>query len=634
MANDLGIPGLATGMDTQATINKIMQYSRKPLDRLKQQQQTLLWKQDTYRSLNATLSQLRDLAFDLKLQSSYNTKKVTSSNNQAVTATSTSAAVNTNFSLDVISLAQAAQNASSAPVSIRSKVTSNDFNDTGESITIDATNNSFQIKLGAKQETITLAAGSYGTYDKDNLDDLAAAIQEQLTSTAGFTGANALHVKVTSNNELQFYTGQNPDDATVQTITLNQAGANDVLAELGFANNANSKELVGNIISDPGNISITSTSNKFKIAVGNGSLQEITLDIDDYNINEFAAEIQEKIRALNGSYANIEVTVNGFNQLRITSPAEVPIRLESSTGNNGLTTMGFTSGTVSDYPKNTITTSSSIWNLRDKFINTGFFEGKNATDNFGFTINGQSFNFNYNNTIDEIIAVINGNTAAGVSVFYDEYKDRLFMTATQAGNYNESGAEIQLTDTSGFLAGLLNISQEGETGGEDAKVIINGVTTQKKSNTFTMNNVTFTLTGEGKANVSVNADTSSIGEKVESFVNKYNEILASLYEKTNEARPTSGGKYNYYLPLTDEQKESMTEDQIEKWEEQAKKGLLRGDSILKEAINSMRSSVSRVVETSRNLTGVPLAGTIDTSGANRFKVTLGEKTEEIVLDTG
>lgn len=633
MANDLGIPGLATGMDTQATINKIMQYSRKPLDRLKQQQQTLLWKQDTYRSLNATLSQLRDLAFDLKLQSSYNTKKVTSSNNQVATATSASAAVNTSFSLDVKSLAQAAQNASSAPVSIRSKVTGNDFNDVGESITINATNNSFQIKLGAKQETITLEADSYGTYDKDNLDNLAAKIQEQLTS-AGFTGDNALYVKVTSSNELQFYTGQNPDDATVQTITLNQAGADDVLAELGFANNANSKELVGNIISDPGNISITSTSNKFKIAVGNGSLQEITLDIDDYNINEFAAEIQEKIRALDGSYANIEVTVNGFDQLRITSPTEAPIRLESSTANNGLTTLGFTSGTVSDYPKNTITTSSSIWNLRDKFINANFFEGKNAHDNFGVTINGQSFNFNYNDTIDEIIAEINGNTAAGVSVFYDEYNDQLFMTATQAGNYNESGAEIQISETHGVLSGLFNISQANETSGEDAEVVINGVTTKKKSNTFTMNNVTFTLTGEGKANVSVNADTSTINEKVESFVNKYNEIIASLYEKTTEARPTSGGKYNYYLPLTDEQKETMTEDQIEKWEEQAKKGLLRSDSMLKEAINSMRSSVSRVVETSRNLTGVPLAGTIDTTGANRFKVTLGENTEEIVLDSG
>ena len=249
MANDLGISGLASGMDTQALIKKMMEYSQKPVDRLKQQQQTLLWKQEAYRSINNTLSQLRDMAFDLKLQTSYNTKSVSSSNNQVVTATATATAgaVNTNFNLEVIKLAKAAQNSSSMPVSIRSKVTSNDFS-TG-SITIDDTHNSFQIKLGDKQETITLEADSYGSYDKDNLKDLAAAIQEQLTAE-GFTGKDALYVKVTSSNELQFYTGQNPDDASVQTITLNEVGTNNVLDRLGFASNANSKELIGSIISN------------------------------------------------------------------------------------------------------------------------------------------------------------------------------------------------------------------------------------------------------------------------------------------------------------------------------------------------------------------------------------------------
>lgn len=631
MANDLGISGLASGMDTQAMIKKMMEYSKKPLDRLKQQQQTLLWKQEAYRSINSTLSQLRDMAFDLKMQSSYNTKSVTSSNNQVVTATATTGAVNTSFSLDVIKLAKAAQNSSSAPVSIRSKVTSNDLS-TG-SITIDSTHNSFQIKLGSKQETITLGEDSYGTYDKDNLKDLAAAIQERLTAE-GFTGKDALYVRVTSSNELQFYTGQNQDDASVQTITINEAGTNNVLDSLGFADNANSKELVGNIISNSDSIKITSTNNKFKIALNDGSLQEITLDAGTYDIDSYAAHIEEKIQALGGVYEKVRVSASNFNQLRIYSTGAVSVRLEASTANNGLATMGFTSGTVSDYPKNNITTSSSLWNLRDKFINAGFFEGKNATDSFGFIINGQSFSFSYNTTLDEIIAAINGNAAAGVSVFYDEYNDQLFMTATKAGNYNESGAEIQITDTTGFLGGLFNISQANEKPGEDAEVKINGVLTKKKSNTFTMNSVTFTLTGEGKANVSVNADTSAISERVEKFVEKYNEILATLYEKVNEKRPTAGSKYDYYLPLTDEQKEAMTEDQIEKWEEQAKKGLLRSDSILKGSLDSFRSAISRVVETTRSLTGVPLRGTINTNGANRFSVTLGDRTEEIILDAG
>lgn len=629
MASKLGISGLVSGIDTQATIDQILQYSRKPLDRLKQQQQILIWKQDIYRSLNSTLSQLRNLVFDLKLQSSYNIKKVTSSNNQAVTAVATSSSVNTSYNLEVIKLAQAARNSSSAPVSIRSKVTGDGF-DEGESIEIMETQD-FQIKLGEdKSGTITIAAGNY------SLKELADEIQTQLTqlNNSKAFGDHTLYVKVTSSNELQFYTGLGvtPEGKVVHEVPTITLEGGSILTALGFRNYANSKELAGSVISE--NITITSTNNKFKIAVGNGAVQEIELATGTYNISDFVAEIQNKIQSKGGSFANIEVTVNKFNQLRISSTAGDSIRLESVAANNGLATMGFTSGTVSDYPKNNITTSSSIWNLRDKFINAGFFEGKKATDTFGFIINGQSFSFSYNTTLDEIIAAINGNAAAGVSVFYDEYNDQLFMTATRAGNYNESGAEIQITDTSGFLSGLFNINQEGEVSGEDAEVVINGVLTKRKSNTFDMNGVTFTLTGEGKATVSVNADTAAISEKIEEFVDKYNEILASLYGKVNEERPTSGGKYNYYLPLTDDQKKAMTEDQIKAWEEQAKKGLLRGDSILKGAINSIRSSISRVVETPRILRGVPLVGTIDTSGANRFMVTLGDKTEEIVLDEG
>jgi flagellar hook-associated protein 2 len=629
MASNLGISGLASGIDTQATIDQIMQYSRKPLDRLKQQQQTLIWKQDAFRSLNSTLSQLRDLAFNLKLQSAYNTKMVTSSNNQAVTATATSSSVNTSYGLEVIKLAQAAQNSSGAPVSIRSKVTGDGF-DEGELIEITDAQD-FQIKLGEdKSGTITIEAGNY------SLKELADEIQTQLTQLNNIKafGDHALYVKATSSNELQFYTGLGvtSEGKVVHEVPTIALEGGSVLTALGFQNNANSKELAGSVISE--NITIASTNNKFKIAVGNGSVQEIELATGTYNISDFAIEIQNKIRGKGGSCANIEVTVNKFNQLRISSTAGDSIRLESVTADNGLATMGFTNGTVSDYPKNNIDTSSSIWNLRDKFINAGFFEGKSATDTFGFTINGQSFNFYYNQTIDEIIAEINGNAAAGVSVFYDEYNDQLFMTATQAGNYNESGAEIQITDTTGVLSELFNINEANEKSGEDAEVVINGALTKRKSNTFAMNGVTFTLTGEGRATISVNADTSAISGQVEEFVDKYNEIIASLYEKVNEKRPTSGSKYSYYLPLTDDQKKAMTEDQIKSWEEQAKKGLLRGDSILKSAINSIRSSISRVVETPRVLTGVPLTGTINTNGANRFRVTLGDKTEEIVLDEG
>ena len=79
-------------------------------------------------------------------------------------------------------------------------------------------------------------------------------------------------------------------------------------------------------------------------------------------------------------------------------------------------------------------------------------------------------------------------------------------------------------------------------------------------------------------------------DKVKSFVTDYNTLLASLYEKYDE-KPNSD-----YKPLTQSQKDQMKDDQIEKWEEKAKAGLLYHDSTLGKVIQSMRSAVSESVD--------------------------------------
>jgi flagellar hook-associated protein 2 len=72
-------------------------------------------------------------------------------------------------------------------------------------------------------------------------------------------------------------------------------------------------------------------------------------------------------------------------------------------------------------------------------------------------------------------------------------------------------------------------------------------------------------------------------------LDKYNEVIAKLNTETKEA------KYRDYTPLLDEQKEAMSDKQIELWEEKAKSGLLRSDSILTSALTEMRRSLSSPV---------------------------------------
>jgi flagellar hook-associated protein 2 len=51
-----------------------------------------------------------------------------------------------------------------------------------------------------------------------------------------------------------------------------------------------------------------------------------------------------------------------------------------------------------------------------------------------------------------------------------------------------------------------------------------------------------------------------------------------------------------YEPLTDEQKEEMTESEIEKWEEMAKSGLMRNDRQISGLLSDMRSAIYEKVE--------------------------------------
>ncbi|AEV20791.1 Flagellar hook-associated 2 domain protein [Geobacillus thermoleovorans CCB_US3_UF5] len=197
-------------------------------------------------------------------------------------------------------------------------------------------------------------------------------------------------------------------------------------------------------------------------------------------------------------------------------------------------------------------------------------------------------------TLDGVIAQLNSNLDLGVSAFYDEQTGRVSIMKKEMG----AQASLVLADqaTVDFFAqlGFTNTAagQEltGKTAGKDADITINGLQTTRSSNTFTINGVTYTVKGTGAATVSVATDVDAMFNAIKGFVDKYNETIDKINAKLKEER------YRDYPPLTDEQKEAMTEKQIELWEEKAKSGMLRGDSILSSALSKMRMNVYTKVE--------------------------------------
>lgn len=84
--------------------------------------------------------------------------------------------------------------------------------------------------------------------------------------------------------------------------------------------------------------------------------------------------------------------------------------------------------------------------------------------------------------------------------------------------------------------------------------------------------------------ITVTRDTDKIVEGVKSFVDEYNKLVKTINDLLNEE-----ATYRDYAPLTDDQRKEMSEKQIELWEEKAKEGLLRRDSILDGFLRDIRS---------------------------------------------
>lgn len=130
--------------------------------------------------------------------------------------------------------------------------------------------------------------------------------------------------------------------------------------------------------------------------------------------------------------------------------------------------------------------------------------------------------------------------------------------------------------------------------GTNAKATIDGKTYDLESNKITVAGVTYNFNNVSEAGktttVNVSQDTDKIVDNVKKFVDMYNTMLDSLNDKLSEE------KYSDYKPLTKEQEAEMTEEQIKKWNEKAKSGLLYNNSQVRTLVSDMREALYTPVD--------------------------------------
>lgn len=232
-------------------------------------------------------------------------------------------------------------------------------------------------------------------------------------------------------------------------------------------------------------------------------------------------------------------------------------------------------------------------------VNSGaqynFPENTVSEGGYSMTINGKEITVGENATISDLMNAVNKSNA-GVTLSYSKLEGAFTLTANDKGN----GGDV---DVSGALADALKISDStraSHTEGTNAVITVDGVQVEHNDNTYEIDGIKMDFSdvdptlGE-EISVVVDKSYDDIKQTIKDFVKDYNQMIDDINGYTQTARPKDKNK-NYYEPLTDEEKEDMSEDEIKKWEEAAKKGLLYHDTTVSSVMSRIRTAMYSAVE--------------------------------------
>lgn len=121
--------------------------------------------------------------------------------------------------------------------------------------------------------------------------------------------------------------------------------------------------------------------------------------------------------------------------------------------------------------------------------------------------------------------------------------------------------------------------------GQDAEITLNGAKFTSMNNTFTVNGLTFSALEEttGEVTMTTTEDTDGIYNMVKNFFTEYNKLINEMDSLYN-AESSKG-----YDPLLSEEKDAMSDSEIEEWEKKIKDSLLRKDSTLSSVADAMKT---------------------------------------------
>ncbi len=211
----------------------------------------------------------------------------------------------------------------------------------------------------------------------------------------------------------------------------------------------------------------------------------------------------------------------------------------------------------------------------------------------------KELSFGPNDTLSDVAKKFSDE---GLNAKFDEGTGRFFVSSKATGKANDFSLTAEAgTDSADALKALGLYYDENDLmnkdkhpgqatmiHGQDAVIELNGAEFKSDDNTFEINGLTITAmeeTGDEAVTLTTQQDTDGIYDMIKNFITKYNELINEMDKLYNAE---SASKYD---PLTSEEKDAMSDTEVEEWEKKIKDSLLRRDSTLSGVASALKTAM-------------------------------------------
>lgn len=557
--------GLISGMDTESIVSQLMDAQKLKNKRTTDKQTMLTWKQDKWKELNAKLYKLyKEDLYKVKTQGNYSAKSVTASNENLVTVTGNANAPEGahNITIDKLASSQYVTSANITTDSAGNLI--KDIN--GKAITastklVDIKTSTTAADAIAPKTLINFTTGGVTT----TLEVTANTTIADFVDKAKAAGLNAnfdatqgrLFISSKQSGE------ENSFEITATTSTATDS-KNEILNAIGYSTlSSANKTKADNALKTLSN----SISVDTDIAAATKTLTDLA---KDEALKQIMLGVDAEIR--------LEVTSDARlaeeNAIKTEVMKEQIVLLQEEARKSGAT-----EEEIAAIKEETLTAEqkANIETLQAEKITSSESRIKAAVEvKVAEAITAEKAK-ETNRYLDATSSVA-GQTAITNAATAVEDKAAVFI---------EKSKEAQV-DVSNQLAILGLGALSTDIAASDSQITYNNVVITGTSNVISVNGLSLTLKGLSNSEaitLNVSNNNQNTYDMVKNFLKSYNEILKEMNTLYDSPSTRS------FDPLSDDEKEAMTDDQIEKWESKIKDSILRRDGTLGSLTSAMRTTL-------------------------------------------